>query len=211
MVNENYTPSITKLSDSTTALWWIKGEPRKFRPFVANRVAEILSESDLIQWHHIGTKLNIADIASRGTSVADISADSTWIQGPEFLKSEFSEWPVDKVAVDFPEPSQAELKKSVLKVKVAPAKPVIDPAAYSSWIKLTRITAWIFRMRNKGKRISGPLTVDELDNANLYWIRWGQSDRFQDEIEALRKGRWQNRKGGNSMGVEAPSYIGPRT
>ena len=34
------------LSDSTTALWWIKGEPRKFRPFVANRVAEILSESD---------------------------------------------------------------------------------------------------------------------------------------------------------------------
>ena len=116
------------LSDSTTALWWIKSEPRKFRPFVANRVAEILSESDPTQWHHIGTKLNIADIASRGTSVADISADSTWIQGPEFLKSEFSEWPVDKVAVDFPEPSRAELKKSVLKAKVAPAKPVIDPA-----------------------------------------------------------------------------------
>jgi hypothetical protein len=31
--------------------------------------------------------------------------------------------------------------------------------------------------------------VDELDNANLYWIKWGQSDRFRDEIEALRKGR----------------------
>jgi hypothetical protein len=112
-------------------------------------------QSDPIQWHHIGTKLNIADIASRGMSVADISADSTWIQGPEFLKSEFSEWPVDKVAVDFLEPNQAELKKSVLKAKVAPAKPVIDPAAYSNWIKLTRITAWIFRMcnnlRNKGK------------------------------------------------------------
>ncbi|CAB3993167.1 Pro-Pol poly [Paramuricea clavata] len=43
-------------------------------------------------------------------------------------------------------------------------------------------------LRNKRKRISGPLTVDELDNANLYWIKSGQSDRFQDEIEALRKG-----------------------
>ena len=31
--------------------------------------------------------------------------------------------------------------------------------------------------------------MDELDNANLYWIKWGQSDRFRDEIEALRKGR----------------------
>ena len=181
------------MSDSTTALWWIKSEPRKFRPFVANRVAEILSESDPIQWHHIGTKLNIADIASRGTAAADISADSTCIQGPEFLKSEFSEWPVDKFAVDFPEPSQVELKKSVLKTKVAPLKPVIDPAAYSSWIKLTQITTWIFHMChnlcNKGKQVSGPLTVDELDNANLYWIRWGQSDRFQVEIEALTKGR----------------------
>ncbi|CAB4018850.1 Hypothetical predicted protein [Paramuricea clavata] len=78
------------VSDSTTALWWIKSEPRKFRPFVANRVAEILSESDLTQWHHIGTKLNIADIASRGTSVADISADSTWIQGPDLSLSSLS-------------------------------------------------------------------------------------------------------------------------
>ena len=122
-------------------------------------MAEILSESDPIQWHHIGTKLNIADIASRGTAAADISTDSTCIQGPEFLKSEFSEWPVDKFAVDFPEPSQVKLKKSVLKTKVAPLKPVIDPAAYSSWIKLTQITTWIFHMChnlcNKGKQVSG--------------------------------------------------------
>jgi hypothetical protein len=63
----------------------IKGEPRKFRPFVANREAEILSESDPIQWHHIGTKLNVVDIARRGTACAvEISADSSWIQGPRF-------------------------------------------------------------------------------------------------------------------------------
>ena len=33
------------LSDSTTALWWIYGEPRNFSLFVANRVAEVLTES----------------------------------------------------------------------------------------------------------------------------------------------------------------------
>jgi hypothetical protein len=42
---------------------------------------------------------------------------------------------------------------------------------------------------NKGERISGLLTVDKLDNANLYWIKWGQGNRFRDEIEVLRKGR----------------------
>ena len=34
------------LSEWTTAIWWIHGEPRNFRPFVANRVAEVTSESD---------------------------------------------------------------------------------------------------------------------------------------------------------------------
>ncbi|CAB3993166.1 Hypothetical predicted protein [Paramuricea clavata] len=99
-------------------------------PYVVR--AKIRLARTTCQWHHIGKKLNIADIASRGTSGADISADSTWIQGPEFFKSEFSEWPVDKGAVDFPEPSNAKLKKSVLKAKAEPAKTVIDPAAYSN-------------------------------------------------------------------------------
>ena len=31
--------------------------------------------------------------------------------------------------------------------------------------------------------------MDELDNADLYLIKWAQSDRFKDEIEALKKGR----------------------
>ena len=47
---------VTYLSDSTTALWWIHSEPRNFRPFVANRVADVISESDPRQWHHIRNK-----------------------------------------------------------------------------------------------------------------------------------------------------------
>ncbi|XP_048587422.1 uncharacterized protein LOC116616705 [Nematostella vectensis] len=73
------------LSDSTTALWWIRGEPRNFKPFVANRVAEILTESDLIQWHHVRTEMNIADVATTEASAGDIQAHTTWIERPEFL------------------------------------------------------------------------------------------------------------------------------
>ena len=55
---------VVYLSDSTMAIWWIHGEPPNFRPFVANRVAEVTSESDHGQWHHVRTNLNIADIAT---------------------------------------------------------------------------------------------------------------------------------------------------
>ena len=50
--------------------------PRNFRPFVANRVAEVTSESDPGQWHHIRTNLNIADIVTRGAAAQDLQPES---------------------------------------------------------------------------------------------------------------------------------------
>ena len=76
------------LSDSTTVIWWIHGEPRNFRPFVANQVAEVTSESDPGQWHHAGTNLNIADTVTRGAAAQDLQPGSDWINRPYFLKSE---------------------------------------------------------------------------------------------------------------------------
>ena len=67
--------NVMYLSDSSTALWWIRGEPRNFRPFVASRVAEVLTESDLSQWHHVRTELNGADVAKRGTPSGCVQAD----------------------------------------------------------------------------------------------------------------------------------------
>lgn len=67
---------VTYLSDSTTALWWIHGESRNFRSFITNRVAEVISESDPAQWHHVRTKLNVADIATRGAAASDLQSES---------------------------------------------------------------------------------------------------------------------------------------
>ena len=54
------------------------------------------------------------------------------------------------------------------------------------------MTAWIFRfrynLRNGGQRKSGALSVEELNEAELYWIKWAQKDRFTDEITSLPKG-----------------------
>lgn len=82
---------------STTALWWIRGEPRNFCPLVANRVTELLIESKPTQRHYVHTNLNIGDIA-------------TSIKGPEFLKCDKSEWPIDDVPIPTPPTDEAELK-----------------------------------------------------------------------------------------------------
>ena len=184
--------NVMYLSGSTTALWWIRGEPRNFRPFVANRMAEVLTGSDPSQWHHIRTEFNIADVATRGTPASCVRAESAWIQGPEFMRLPVQEWPIDEVPTTAPPKKKAEFKKKVFRVREESSQPLVDPATYSSWLRLRRVSAWIFRfhynLRNGGQRKSGALSVEELNEAELYGIKWAQKDRFTDEITSLSKG-----------------------
>ncbi|MCG8047834.1 MAG: hypothetical protein N0E48_19785, partial [Candidatus Thiodiazotropha endolucinida] len=53
-------------SDSVNVLWWIRGRSREFKPFVANRVGEIQSNTNPGQWRYVPTNLNPADLLSRG-------------------------------------------------------------------------------------------------------------------------------------------------
>jgi hypothetical protein len=183
---------VTYLSDSTTAIWWIHGEPRNFQPFVANRVAEVISESDPGQWHHVRTDLNVADIATRGVAANDLKPESRWINGPDFLKFDKSEWPIDDIPGPPPPTAQREMKKKVLAAKAVVPK-LLDPAGYSNWLKLGRVTAWILRfchnLRKKDRRNAEVLSVEELEEAEVYWIKSAQQDRFGVEIESLSKGR----------------------
>ena len=51
--------------DSTVALHWIRGEGSAYKQFVANRVNKIKDKA-YIQWRHVGTDQNPADIGTRG-------------------------------------------------------------------------------------------------------------------------------------------------
>ena len=48
-------------SDSMDVLHWIRGQSRSFKPFVANRVAEIQTITEPAQWRHIPSQENPAD------------------------------------------------------------------------------------------------------------------------------------------------------
>ena len=61
------TSNCTFWSDSGTVIAWIHSVARKYRVFVANRIAEILEETRLEQWRHVPGELNPVDELSRGT------------------------------------------------------------------------------------------------------------------------------------------------
>ena len=65
--------------DSSVALHWLKGNG-DYKQFVANRVRKI-QQHYFIQWRHVRSEDNPADLGSRGGRV-DVSADLWW-QGPE--------------------------------------------------------------------------------------------------------------------------------
>ena len=73
-------------TDSMSVLKYIANEKTRFHTFVANRVSLIREATNISQWKHISSKLNPADLASRGLSPKGTSKSEVWFNGPEFLR-----------------------------------------------------------------------------------------------------------------------------
>ncbi|CAL1672255.1 unnamed protein product [Lasius platythorax] len=72
-------------SDSTITLHWINTQPHRLKTFVANRVAVIQKISVQIEWRHIASHDNPADLVSRGLLPTDLIDNLLWIRGPRWL------------------------------------------------------------------------------------------------------------------------------
>ena len=75
--------------DSMNGLWWIRNQGRKLKPFVGNCVGLIYSQADPNQWRYIPTKMNTADLLTRGSTVHDLAKITTWCNGPIFLNAKW--------------------------------------------------------------------------------------------------------------------------
>ncbi|XP_058840662.1 uncharacterized protein LOC131696134 [Topomyia yanbarensis] len=72
-------------NDATTVLSLIKSDPRRYRPFVAFRISEILTMSTVTEWRWVPTKLNVADEATKWGRGPSFERDSRIMIGPLFL------------------------------------------------------------------------------------------------------------------------------
>ncbi|XP_064629237.1 uncharacterized protein LOC135488532 [Lineus longissimus] len=73
------------------------------------------------------------------------------------------------------------------------SEPIIDSTRYSKWIRLVRVTSWVLRfvkllrIPQEQRCSSSSLTATEIEEAELYWVKWIQQDRYGEVIARLQE------------------------
>ncbi|XP_055585318.1 uncharacterized protein LOC129738158 [Uranotaenia lowii] len=173
-------------TDSRTALAWIKADPRNYRPFVSNRVGEILEHTEPSQWRWVPSRSNPADEATKWGVGPFFDRNSQWFNGPHFLQLTEEDWPKPKEELTA---TTEEMRASVLHHRSW--KPVIIYEKYASWEKLQRVVAYVLRyIHNRLKLQPGydsHLQQHELKSAEENIIQMVQFECFSEEIDALKE------------------------
>ena len=176
-------------TDSTTALHWIIGTNKEWKTFVGNRVKEIRSCVPPSSWNHCPGTENPADIPSRGTHASKLSESPVWFRGLEWLQTREDMWPSHKTETEPPAECLQEIKSSTLTnltALEASAAAIIDCKRYSSLQGLLRVTAYVKRFVHnisRKERITGPLSTNEIQEAEVLWIKEMQGYLQVDELE----------------------------
>ena len=186
-------------SDSKIVLHYLSNTQRRFSTCVSHRVADIASNSDVKDWHHIPGKMNVADDCTRGIEIQELTPLCCWITGPEFLMLSEAEWPGTNKVQDMYE-TELEIKGSVLAVATTPFFAMMQWEKYSSWRKLCREYAWWMRykciLKCKAKKIrprpgrqTMVLSTADPEEASMALCKQAQVEPFKDDYEDLEANR----------------------
>ena len=178
-------------TDSTIVIHWLDGSPRRFKTYVGNRISFIISHIPSKNWSHVKGEQNPADCASRGLYPKELLDHDLWWHGPSWLILSPSNWPRQ---TDIPpNPCFDEQKEISLHVHLEIKEPIFPFDRFSSYNKLIRATSWVMRfignIRKSLSQISplkSSLTVQEVVEAETYWISVSQNQCFSSELKSLR-------------------------
>ncbi|XP_055714819.1 uncharacterized protein LOC129808937, partial [Phlebotomus papatasi] len=147
-------------SDSQTVLKWIRSDSRRYKTFVANRINEIDEKTNIRNWKWVPTKENPADMATRNVK-CDFSENSNWFVGPNFLKCDEKDWPIENIINDCENDEEVHMVNMIIDV---PEDDLLVPKIerFSRWRRLVRATA-------------------QARNCTRYWIKkWRAKKENQD-------------------------------
>ncbi len=184
--------AVVAWTDSAIILAWLQQPVHKLKTFVANQVALILETLPDVSWKHVPTEVNPADLASRGTTAKLLFDSSLWWHGPPWLLLPETEWPSDVGVRDSLLRSLPELKATCLMAATTTSSntPIWSFwTRYSTYSKLVRITAWLWRFINScrgNKPVEQHLTSCELQYAKNCLIVHQQKEAFATIYQCLR-------------------------
>ncbi|XP_043478769.1 uncharacterized protein LOC122509074 [Leptopilina heterotoma] len=176
-------------SDSTIVLAWLSKHPSTWRTFIANRVETIQSLIPTASWKHVPTADNPADCATRGIYPLKLLNHELWWSGPKWLSDSPTTWPT------LPDLNyNCDVKTTATKIHMATTDQSYDfvnklSNRYSSWPKLLRITALVFKFINKCKTKLQSTNSEvnnkaEMHSAKLFLFKNLQSQFFASERRA---------------------------
>ncbi|XP_076656372.1 uncharacterized protein LOC143361016 [Halictus rubicundus] len=175
-------------TDSNTVLSWIQADPRSFKTFVSNRLAEIDELTTTTEWRWISGKQNPADHATRNRPVA-ILTESNWFHGPDFLTNAENSWPRSRAGKSKEQATEEECR-TVAAIGRTTNPVLLDILRFSSWLRLIRTTARILIFVERCKKKRGvELTEDIMQRSEKLWIRQAQEESFGNEIRSIEQRR----------------------
>ncbi|XP_062537647.1 uncharacterized protein LOC134205965 [Armigeres subalbatus] len=174
-------------TDSRNVLCWLRADHKRYSAFVGSRISEILESTDIHDWRWVPTRSNVADDGTRWRDRPDLSSESRWFKGPEFLMQATEKWPSLPVKIS----TEEEMRPSVL-FHISVSESVIDVSRFSSWRRLLIVTGYVLRFCTNIQRscrkvplIAGPLMREELRSAEAHHYRQAQRDIYHDEVAVL--------------------------
>ena len=204
--------------DALSVLGWIKAPPRSLPYHVARISSYIRQETDPNRWRHVPTKLNPADLISRGATVRSLVKSELWLRGPGFLTE--GDWPPEKVQateiINLPE--EEELTRLIgiyhNRQAEAVAEEAVAPLTHvGNFRRALRVLSNAATFIAKTKSKINKTEVDPEDPLHM-WLRLDQSHHFPKEIGKLQRGQEVEEKlwlGYNITWTHGVIHIGGRT
>lgn len=174
-------------TDSTIVLAWLSKHPSTWRTFIANRVETIQSLIPTATWKHVPTADNPADCATRGIYPLKLLNHELWWSGPKWLRDSPTIWPT------LPELNyNHDVKTTTTKIHVAITDQSYDSVNQlsnrcSSWPKLLRITALVFKFINKCKSKLQSNNSKVINNAEMHTAKLFLFKSLQSQFFASKK------------------------
>ena len=196
-------------TDSTCVLAYISNQDRRFKTFVANKIALIRETTQPSQWKYVNTQLNVADDVSRGQSAGALINNTRWKAGPDFLWKTEDHWPQQPVSHASLNCEDPELKREA-KTFTASAGDTADTIEqmiqyFSSWFKLKKHIAWILRYRSKllsasqktkkkqeitfSSKAPMPIAAEEIQCAEIEIVKYVQRRCFAGEVSSSKSSK----------------------
>ena len=205
---------VTFWMDSMTVRFWIRGQSRRYKTFVAHRVGEIHEDSNPVQWRYVPTLLNPADHGTRGLTASELKDNELWWNGPDFLREPREKWPEEKCVkknAEILQEIELERKEDMVCLNTSQQNEREDewrlkPSRFSKWyclprtkklefgLSLVRVKASVNRFitncrKFRMERLAGELTAVELKTVEEEIIRDAQTEAYGEEITALKGGQ----------------------